>query len=125
MTKELLTVEFRYHDTPKWEGGGSFNSKTLTIGIYDTLEEAIIDGNKIIDELSKYFEVRSDDKFSLHGIVGCPMRLVSNTCYSTKGIEYFAKITCLKFENFTETIRETFCAFERYKEFKQKEKDSE
>lgn len=118
MTKELLQIEFRYHDNPKYEGSCGSESKTITIGIYDTLEEAIEEGNKCVDILSKHFEVRSDDKFAMKFLFGQPCRLVSNCCYTTKGISYFAKIEKLKFDDLNETIDETFKAFERYKEYK-------
>jgi hypothetical protein len=118
MTKELLTIEFRYHDKPKSEIFSVHTDKTITIGVYDTLEEAIAEGNKAIDILSKTFQVRSDDKFALKALFGQPQRLVTNCCYSTKGIQYFAKITKLKFDDLNETVNETFAAFERYKTYK-------
>lgn len=118
MTKELLTIEFRYHDRPISDAFSGHTDKTITIGIYDTLEEAIAEGNKCIDILSKHFQVRSDDKFAMKFLFGQPCRLVTNCCYPTKGIEYFAKITQLKFDDLAETINETFEAFERYKNYK-------
>jgi len=45
MKKELLTIEFRYHDKPLSKDFGGHESKTITIGVYDTLDEAIIEGN--------------------------------------------------------------------------------
>lgn len=115
MTKELLTIEFRYHDSPTGEFDGGYRTKRITIGVFDTLEEAILEGNKAIAVLSNTFQVRADDKFKLHGLFGHPHRLVTNCCYPTKGIQYFAKITALKFDDLSETVAETFNAFERYK----------
>ena len=46
MTKELLTIEFRYRDKPKSDSDSEHRSKTITIGVFDTLEEAIVEGNK-------------------------------------------------------------------------------
>lgn len=123
MTREILKVEFRYHDRPNANGIGEFPSKTITIGIYDTLSDAIEAGNKLLETLSKTFEVRSDDKFILNHYYGSPNRLVTNTCYPTKGIEYFAKIEELNFDSVTDTINETFKAYERYKEYREKEED--
>lgn len=118
MTKELLTIEFRYHDKPKGEWDSGCPNKTITIGIYETLEEAIVEGNKTLEVLSKTFEVRPEDKFKLKALFGSPQRLVTNCCYSTKGIQYFAKITKLEFSDLTETVEETFKAFDRYLEYK-------
>ena len=117
MTKELLKIEFRYHDKPKGEHDGGYRNKTITIGVFDTLEEAIIEGNKALDILSKTFEVRAEDKFKLKYLFGNPNKLVTNTCYPTNKIQYYAKIESLKFDDLSETINETFKAFDRYKEY--------
>ena len=117
MTKELLTIEFRYNDQPKFDGDSSHRSKTITIGIFDTLKEAIAEGNKCIDILSKTFQVRSDDKFRMKFLFGFPCRLVTNCCYPTKGIQYFAKIEQLKFDDLNETVDETFKSLERYRNY--------
>lgn len=121
MQKELLTIEFRYHDRPEDITNRVCHNKTITIGIFDTLEEAIKEGNKTLEILSKYFQVRPDDKFQLHYLFGNPQRLVTNCCYPTNGIEYFAKITPLKFDDLLNTIKETFDAYERYKLSKEEE----
>ena len=123
MTKELLTIEFRYRDKRKSSEFSGREIKIVTIGIFNTLEEAIIEGNKTLSVLSKSFEVRADDKFKLKCLFGNPQRLVTNTCYPTKGVEYYVKITQLKFDDLNETINETFKAFERYKEFENSEQE--
>lgn len=123
MKKELLTVEFRYHDKPKGNHDGGYRSKTVTIGIYDTLEDAIKEGNKVLNTLSENFEVRVDDKFMLKHLFGTPKRLVTNCCYPSHGIQYFAKIETLKFDDVDAVVSETFAAFDRYKEFKLSEQD--
>lgn len=107
-TKELLTIEFRYYVKPINEYSSGHKTKVITIGIFDTLESAINEGNKALNILSKTFEIRLDDKFKLNGLFGKPQRLVTNTCYPTKGIEYFAKITLLQFDDLNETIGELF-----------------
>lgn len=115
MQKELLTIEFRYHDQPEDVINSVCRNKIITIGIFDTLEQAIEKGNKALEILSKHFQVRSDDKFQLHDLFGSPCRLVTNCCYPTNGIQYFAKITPLKFDDLSNTIKETFEAYRRYK----------
>lgn len=119
-TKELVTIEFRYMDAPKGEHDSGNKNKTITVGIFDTLDEAIEKGNEAIKELSKHFQVRADDNFMPKFLFGFPKRLVTNTCYPTKGIQYFAKITKLEFDDLNDTITETFSAVERYKEYKSK-----
>ena len=103
MEKELLTIEFRYTDKDD-----EYRNRNITIGIYDTLDEAIKEGNKVIDTLSKTFEVRSDDKFKKVFLFGSPKRLVTNTCYARQGIQYFAQITKLTYDDVSETIDEIF-----------------
>lgn len=116
MTKELLTIEFRYRDKPKSEWDGGHRNKTITVGVFDTLDEAIIEGNKALAVLSKRFEVRADDRFDRTNL-GSPLRLVTNTCYPTKGVQYFAKIQKLNFDNLEQSINEAFEASERYRDF--------
>ncbi|NDV83002.1 hypothetical protein [Bacteroides sp. 51] len=113
--KELLTIEFRYHGQPEDVTNSVCRNKTITIGIFETLEEAIEKGNKALEILSKHFQVRSDDKFQLHYLFGNPCRLVTNCCYPTNGIQYFAKITPLRFDDLSNTIKETFDEYGRYK----------
>ena len=122
MRKELLTIEFRYLDAPKFEHDTTWKSKTITIGVFDTLEEAISEGNKVLSVLSKTFEVRAEDRFGLNnGSFGSSKRLVTNCCYPTNGVQYFAKITPLKYDNLNETVEESFKAFEKYKKYKHSE----
>ena len=118
ITKELLTIEFRYHDRSKF-GDGECRKKTITIGIFDTLEEAVKEGNKAVEALSKHFQVRSDGRFKVHGLFGNPKRLVTNCCYPTKGIQYYAKITPLRFDDLSATIKGTFEAADRYKAYRE------
>lgn len=121
MKKELLTIEFRYLDAPDGVWDCENKNKKITIGIFDTLDEAIQVGNKALQELSKQFEVRSDDKFSLNGnCVGGPQKLVTNCCYPTNHVEYFAQITTLDFADLLTTIQMTFEAVERYKQYRKK-----
>jgi hypothetical protein len=79
MKKELLTIEFRYHDRPMGECDSVYKTKRITLGVFDTLKEAIDEGNKALEVLSKTFEVRHDDKFKIKGLFGLPNRLVTNT----------------------------------------------
>ena len=120
MKKELLTIEFRYNDKKPENDDYSCISKTITIGIYDTLNEAVKEGNKTIGILSKHFEVRRDDKFKVSGLFGMPDRLVTNCCYTTKGVSFFAEITSLNFDDLETTINEAFVSSDRYKTFIQK-----
>lgn len=113
MKKELLTVEFRYNDKPKYCTECRYVSKTVTIGIFDSLEEAVKVGNDTLRELSKSFEVRDNDVFKIQGLFGFPDRLITNTCYPTKGVQYFAHIESLDFCDLPTTITEAFNSSDR------------
>lgn len=115
--KRLITIELRYEDRPVNEDIGGYTTRTITVGIYDTLDEAIEQGNKAIELLSKYFEVRSDDYFVKNALFGMPRTLVSNCCYRTQNITYFAKITPLHFDDLEGAIKEAFAARERYAQY--------
>ena len=121
--KELLTIEFRYNDKPIEYQGSTHRTKTITIGVFDTLREAVNAGNEALKVLSKHFEVRIDDCFKIHGLFGLPKRLVSNNCYSTKGITYFAKITPLNFNPLSEAISEVFEATNNYIQYRKELQD--
>lgn len=96
---ELLTLEFRYTDKQE-----DYKSEKYTIGIFDTLDAVVEAGNKLLDLLSKNFEVRPDDMFKVKHLFNCPKRLVTNTCYPTNGVQYFAKITPLTYCNTDEVV---------------------
>lgn len=122
-SKQLVTIELRYEDRPVNEDISRYTIYTITIGVYDTLNEAIQHGNEAINVLSKYFEVRSDDHFAKNALFGMPRRLVSNCCYPTQQISYFAKIIPLHFDDLEEAIIEAFAARERCKRYEQENQD--
>lgn len=106
MFKELVTIELRYTDNSSDEP--NYKSRTITVGVFDTLEEAIEEGNKAIESMADKFEVREDDKFKKNFLWGSPKRLVTNTCYPTNGVQYFAKIERLSFDDLGNAIEEAF-----------------
>lgn len=121
MVKELVKIEFRYSDKPDDDGFGEYKSKTVTIGIYDTIKEAIEIANKTLELLKKYnFEIRSNDYFKEDDLFDQPTRLVSNCCYPTNRISYFLSIIKLEFSNLEDVIKEIFKASERYEEYRKK-----
>lgn len=121
MKKEVVTIQFSYHDEPNWSHDSGYREKTVLIGVFDSLEEAINKGNEAIKILSEYFEVRDGDCFTLSGPVGYPLRLVSNCCYKTNGVSYFATISQMDVRELPDIVAETFEAVKRYKAWKEKE----
>ena len=121
MTKELVTIEFRYHDAPKGECDSEYKSKKITIGIYDTLDEAIVEGNKALEVFEKHFKLNpawnKKDRFSKNGgCFGYPQRLITPLAYLQTPFDFYAKITQLKYDDVEQTIVEALDAVKRYKE---------
>lgn len=116
MTKELLTIEFRYHEVPKSEHSCEYVSKTITIGVYDTLEEAVKEGNKVLKDLSSKF--RFSETFGVNnGLWGTATRLVWN--YSQCEVEVFCEIERLNFDdNISKVMNEVFESEEEYRKWK-------
>ena len=42
MEKYLVKIEFRYSDAPETEDGYTCKTKAVTIGVYDTFEDACL-----------------------------------------------------------------------------------
>lgn len=103
MTKELLTVEFRYYQVPPSNAHSEWTSKKITIGVFETIEEAINKGNEVLNELSKNYTFRQDDYFKLSHLFGSPKRLVYGwTKYRQH--EFYAKIDRLEYDDLAETV---------------------
>lgn len=126
MNKELLTIEFRYNDIPKGDYDSEHKSKTITIGVYDTLDEAIIAGNKCLELFEEYFKLnphwnRKRRFGKNNGCFGHPNKLVTALGYLQTPFEFYAEIETLKYEDLQLTILEVLEAGKRYKEYKLKE----
>jgi len=125
MTKELLTIEFRYSDVAKGEHDSDYKTKRITIGVYDTLDEAIVEGNKALEVFEKHFKLNPNwntkDRFSKNG--GCfgePKRLITALAYLQTPFDFYAKITKLTYGDVDETIGEVLGAVKRYNEYQSK-----
>lgn len=128
MTKELLTIEFRYRDKPKSDSDSEHKSKTITIGVFDTLEEAIIEGNKAMEVFEKHFKLNphwnKKERFSKNGgCFGYPHRLITALAYLQAPFDFYAKITQLKYGDVEQTISEVLESVDRYKEYEKQNED--
>jgi hypothetical protein len=127
MTKELVTIEFRYADAPKGDWDSTHNSKTVTIGVFDTFEEACIEGNKYLERLESKFPLHvfpdgrnaAKDRFSKNGgCFGGKKNLITDLAYLKTPFVFYAKITTLKYADFDETMNELTEARKRYIAYK-------
>jgi hypothetical protein len=123
MTKELVTIEFRYYDKPKNEDFSGSENKIITIGIFNTFDEAIVEGNKALEVFEKHFKLNSawnkKDRFGkTNGCFGYPQRLITPLAYLQTPFDFYAKIEQLKFGDVDQTITEILEAGKRYKEYR-------
>lgn len=99
MEKYLVAVEFRYTGKPDKIGCTSY-SKTLTIGVFESFDDAIEHGNKFLERLELVFILNGHNK-DRFGKTNGPFRskttLVSNLGYLKTPFEFYAKITTLNF----------------------------
>lgn len=124
MEKYLVTIEFRYNDAPKYEDDSSqYVSRTITLGVYDTRDEANESGNKALEVFETNFKLNQHhnrkERFSNNGgPFGYPKDLITNLAYLQTPFDFFAKITTLKYEDVEQHIINAIEATKRYKEFK-------
>jgi hypothetical protein len=114
MNKELLTIEFCYHVIPKSECAFDLETKKVTIGVYDTLEDAVKEGNNVLKELSSRFKFRKS--FGTHnGVSGSATRLV---CDRFNGYpQVFCEITQLKYDDICKVMNEVFDSEDKYRKW--------
>lgn len=120
MNKELLTIEFCYRTIPKSDYDSGRESKVVTIGVYDTLEDAIKEGNNVLKELSSKFKFC--ESFGTHnGAFGSATRLVSD-CF--RGYpQVFCKITQLKYDDIRKVMNDVIDSEDKYKFWSESDKN--
>ena len=124
MEKYLVTIEFRYSDMPKTEHDSDYRSKKVTIGVYDSFDEACLNGNNVLENLESRFDIhtypdgRKADKgrLSSHGgYLGGKLDLISNLAYLKTPFTFYIQITTLKYENINESIDSVLSSIKRYR----------
>ena len=127
MEKYLVRIEFRYSDAPETEDGYSSKNKMVTIGVYDTFEEACQNGNNLLEVLESKFELHqypdgskaSKERFSKNGgCFGSKKTLVTNLAYLKTPFEFYAKIETLEYNPIDEIIENVVRASKRYINYK-------
>jgi hypothetical protein len=127
MEKFLVDIEFRYRDKKPNKDDSDYISKTITIGVFDTLEEANAEGNKCLEVLENNFDLHkfpqghyaSKDRFSKNGgCFGSRKDLVTNLAYLRTPFEFFAHVKRLQYLDLQDTINEVVESCKRYREYK-------
>lgn len=130
MTKELVTIEFRYLGPKRGEWDSNHKTKTITIGIFDSFEEACEKGNETLKILEKNFKkhvfpsgVEADSqRFSKNGgCFGDEKRLITNLAYLKTPFEFYSKITKLKLDSVVDSIEDVLNSVREYQEFRKQE----
>ena len=101
----MVDVEFRYNGKPDKIGCTTY-SKTLTIGIYDTFDDAIDNGNKFLERLELVFILIGEkERFGkTNGPFRSKTTLISNLGYLKTPFAFYAQITTLNFADDGEFI---------------------
>jgi hypothetical protein len=129
MVKYLVKIEFRYSDAPESENRTTSKNKVVTIGVYDTFEDACKSGNTLLETLESKFELHqfpdgrlaSKERFSKNGgCFGSKNTLVTNLAYLKTPFEFYAKIETLKYDSIDETIDNVVNSSKRYRSYRAK-----
>lgn len=118
MEKFMLQVELRYGTVPKKEYHPEHVCEYTTIGVYDTFQEAIKEGNRVLNEIISKHSLSVRDGFGEHnGPFRSATTLVTNCCTHER-VQYFAQITPLKFLDLDERIKFAFESQRKHDEWK-------
>ena len=116
MEKFLLDVEFRYHRVPESEYSSDCVNKVITIGIYDTLDEAIEKGNATIQRITKKFHFR--ERFGRNnGIFGSSNLLVASISNYPECFVHIKPLDC-NVDNLEEEMKKAFQSEAEYKKWR-------
>jgi hypothetical protein len=128
MEKFLLTIEFRYKEIPKSDIFSEHKSKIITIGVFDDVDNACLEGNKLMENLEGKFPLHvfpngkgsaKKERFSKNGgCFGSKNNLITNLAYLKTPFEFYAKIETLKMEDIEETIEGVVDSIKKYREHK-------
>ena len=132
MEKYLVNVEFRYNDKKPDRDEDNYESKTITIGVFDTLEEANTEGNKLLEILESNYPLHefpdgrkaAKERFSKHGgAFGSRKDLITNMAYLKTPFSFFARVKKLQYLDVQDTIDEALASCKRYRAYKLAEQD--
>lgn len=126
MIKYLVQIKFRYTDIVG--GDERYREDVVTVGVYDTADEAYTKGNEALEVFEQNFPLNPNymrkDRFSATGgCFGYPEHLISNLAYLTTPFSFYASVEPLKIEPVQEKIDAVMAAVKRYKDYQAQESD--
>jgi len=116
----LLTFEFRYSDAPNSYGGTS-DSKTLTLGVFDNLQEAYSVGNKKLEFLESKFSLNK--AWNRKDRLNDNKHLISELVYLETPFWFLLIITTLNYYSFEEEFNKVLLARKRYDSYKKENEE--
>lgn len=120
-TLYLVNIEFRYRDYSKEEDRLTQHSKTVTIGIYNSYEDAKKAGNAMLEkELESRFPLNKNRNNKNRFGETYTKYLISDLAYLTTPFSFFASIKELKLDSVGETIETILESEKRYREGRNK-----
>lgn len=121
MEKYLVTINLDIHRHQPMKTVISYCEKKVTIGVFDEIQIACIEGNKQLEILEKHFELNPNyntkDRLKPNVNLGYP--IVANWYLKTP-FEFFLKVETLHFESIEDTINNVVDCVKKYKEFKRR-----
>lgn len=116
-SKQLLTIEFRYNYINKYDEL-VYNTRTITIGVYDTFEKAANAGNKMLEGLESRFKLNPNwntkERFSKNGgSFRSKKDLITNLGYLQTPFAFYAKIEALKYDDVNDVVDEVTAAIKQ------------
>ena len=121
----LVDLELRYTDKPRGDNDYPDHvSKTITVGIYNTYEEAVQAGNAMLAaELESRFPLNPHYNRKQRFGETYTKYLISDLSYLTTPFSFFASIKKLNLGSVGDAVEEALNARARYKEWKNSERD--
>ena len=113
MKKYLLDAEFRYRVVPQGTYDSGSESKKVTIGVFDDLNEALKKGNEVVTKLEKDGKFSFRNKFKKNDYNGKPTRLVCDFSQKHK-VEVFIHLETLRYDDLDAVMTNAFSSQEEY-----------
>jgi len=119
-TQFLTTIEFRYNDAPKYDDDNVQHlNKIVTLGVFDTIQEAQTAGNKVLELLESNYKLNPNYNIKQRlGLGRYNKNLITDLGYIKTPFSFYLKITELKYNDLEQVIIDATESIKRYKQFK-------
>lgn len=101
MKKYLLKIEFRFKGSEN-SFGSTYRTKKNTIGIYETIEEAIKESRSVCEALEDRFQLNKN--YNTKQRLSKQTHIMSNLGYIKTPFDFYLEIETLSYENINKSI---------------------